>query len=256
MGVVGLRTQPFALQRAFWGAFNGAQLVFTALLTATGICVALLARVVTGDCRWPLWMAARCWAPALLRGAGARLQVEGLERVDWSRPQVFVANHESVIDVCALFRAMPVSLRFVLKQELARVPFVGWYARAMGMVFVERGNARSARRHLREAVELLGNGASLCAFPEGTRSRHGNVGAFKGGAFQTAIDAGVPVVPVAISGSGDVLPAGGFRVRPGTIVVRFGEPLPTHGLGNSDRHALASRAHDVVTALLHGHRAA
>src|SRR3546814_11073406 len=87
-------------------------------------------------------MAARVGAPGLLWGAGARLQVSGLEQVDWSRNHVFVANHQSTIDICALFRAAPVPLHFLLKQEMTKVPFVGWYAKAMGMVFIDRSNRR------------------------------------------------------------------------------------------------------------------
>jgi 1-acyl-sn-glycerol-3-phosphate acyltransferase len=238
------------MSRLGWACFNALQLVFTLLWTAGWICLALLVRVLTGGRHWPLRMAARCWAPGLLRGAGARLEVEGLERIDWSRPHVFVANHQSMIDICALFRALPVPVRFVLKQELAKVPFVGWYARAMGMVFIERSSARNAARQLHGAVDTVRAGASVCAFPEGTRSRDGNVAPFKGGAFQLAIEAGVPVVPVAIMGSGAVLPAAGFRVRPGRIVLRVGEPLPTNQLTREDRNALARHAHDAVVALM------
>jgi len=249
MSVV-VRSRSLPLRNAGWLAFNALQLVFTLLWTAGWICLALLLRTIGGE-RLPLRMAARCWAPGLLGGAGAQLQVEGLEHVDWSRPHVLVANHQSIIDVCALFRAVPVPLRFVLKQEMARVPFVGWYARRMGMVFIERGRARSSPQRLRDAVALVRAGAHLCAFPEGTRSRDGSVGPFKGGVLQVAIGAGVPVLPVAISGSGAVLPTSGFRVRPGTIHVRIGTPIATAGLEVEDRNALARRARDAVIDLLH-----
>jgi 1-acyl-sn-glycerol-3-phosphate acyltransferase len=240
------------MSRLAWLLFNALQLLFTLLWTAGWICLALLVRVLTGGRHWPLRMASRCWAPGLLHGAGARLEVHGLERVDWSRPHVFVANHQSMIDICALFRALPVPVRFVLKQELAKVPFVGWYARAMGMVFIERASARSSARRLHAAVDVVRGGASVCAFPEGTRSRDGRVGPFKGGAFQLAIEAGVCVVPVAIEGSGRVLPASGFRVRPGIIVLRIGDPLPTQGLAPHDRNTLAQQARAAVVALLEG----
>jgi 1-acyl-sn-glycerol-3-phosphate acyltransferase len=180
------------------------------------------------------------------------LRVEGAERVDWSRPLVLVANHASMIDIPALFRAVPVPLRFVLKREIARVPFVGWYARLMGMAFIDRGNARDAKRKLSDAAEQLRDAATFAAFPEGTRGKDGTIGPFKGGALQLAIEAGVPVLPVAIEGSGRVLPPTGFSVRPGEIVVRFGDPIETTGMTPQDRNALAQRARESVVALRQG----
>ena len=234
-----------------WVAFNALQLIYTVAWTAGCIALALLVLLLTGGRRWlPLRMASRLWAPGLLIGAGAKLRIEGLERVDFSKPHVFVANHQSMIDVCALFRALPVPIRFVIKQEIARVPFIGWYARAMGMVFIERGHAREAAERLHGVVSIVRAGASLCAFPEGTRSRDGSIRPFKGGAFQVALQGGLPVVPIAIAGSGAVLPARGFRVRPGTITLRIGDPIPTAGLHAGDRHALAQRAHDAIAAML------
>lgn len=246
------------IRRLVWTAFNAVQFAFTLLWTAAWISAALLVYALLRDRHWPLRMASRCWAPGLLHGAGARLRVEGLEHVDWSRPHMFVANHQSVIDICALFRAAPVPLRFLLKQEMTRVPFVGWYAKAMGMVFIDRGNRRAATAFLRQTAEVLRGGASVCIFPEGTRSRSGAIAPFKGGAFQAAIDAGADVVPVALQGTGAVLsPDGFFRVRPGVIVVRFGAPLATtDAAGAVDRQALADRARAaIVTMLADGRRA-
>ncbi|HEX7370231.1 MAG TPA: lysophospholipid acyltransferase family protein [Rhodanobacteraceae bacterium] len=255
MSVVSVEARVASPKRAAWIVFNFLQLTYTIAWSAGCITLALAVLVLTGGHRrLPLRMASRLWAPGLLNGAGARLRVEGLERVDFSRPHVFVANHQSIIDVCALFRALPVPIRFVIKQEIAKVPFIGWYARAMGMVFIERGHAREAAERLHAVVSLVRHGENLCAFPEGTRSRDGAIGPFKGGAFQVALQAGVPVVPIAISGSGSVLPASGFRVRPGTITLRIGDPIATAGLHAGDRHALAHRAHAAVVALASGAR--
>ena len=212
---------------------------------------ALLLLLLCGGRRhWPLRMASRIWAPGLLRGAGARLQIEGFDTVDFSKPCIVVANHQSMIDVCVLFRALPVPLCFVMKDELAKVPVVGTYARAMGMVFIERGAAREATRRMRRASALFAAGLSVCGFPEGTRSRHGEVGQFKGGIFKFAIENGMPILPVAIQGSGTVLPANGFRVRPGRIRIRAGQLIYTAGLGPSDRSALATRSREAVVSLL------
>ena len=238
-----------------WRVWNTVQFAFTLAWTAGWITLALLVRPFSGPgARLPLRMAARCWAPGLLWGAGARLQVEGRERIDFSRPCLFVANHQSVIDICALFRAIPVPLRFLLKQEMKRVPFVGWYACATGMLFIVRDSARAGALFRRQAAARLADGQSLCLCPEGTRSRDGTMGPFKAGSLQSAIDAGVDVVPVALHGAGRVLPVDGFfRVRPGTIRVGFGVPLRTRVDGRPvSRQMLAEQAQARVQAILDG----
>lgn len=240
------------LTRLGWAVFNALQFAFTLVWTAGWITLALLVRWLTRSDRPPLRMAARLWAPGLMFGAGARFEVEGLEHVDWSKPCVLVSNHQSVIDICALFRAVPVPLRFVLKHEMTKVPFVGYYARTMGMVFIERAAKRSAVRSLRQAAERVRSGATICIFPEGTRSHDARVAPFKPGAFEVALAAGVPVVPVAMSGTGAVVPGGSFRVRPGLIRVRFGAPLRIpEGPSGEVRVQLAEQAHDAVVGLLH-----
>ena len=243
--------EPLPLRLA-WTAFNTFQLLFTLLWTAGCISLALLVRAVLRDAHVPLRMAAWLWAPGLLGGAGAKVIVEGAERVDWSRPYVLVATHASIIDICALFRATPVPLRFMLKQEMTRVPFVGWYAKAMGMCFIERdGNRASMVKSLRAATAIVKAQQTLCIFPEGTRNRDGVVGPFKPGAFQVAIAAGVQVVPVAMSGSGAILPPYSFRVRPGTIRVRFGAPIDLpEGAPADVRDRLAVQARQAVVDMM------
>ncbi|TZF87864.1 lysophospholipid acyltransferase family protein [Cognatilysobacter lacus] len=237
--------------RLLWPIANAIQLGFTLVWTAAGISVAMLVRAITRDTRLPLRMASSLWAPGLLAGAGARLDVRGVENVDWSKPCVLVATHESVIDICALFRAVPVPLRFMLKQEMTRMPMVGWYAKSMGMCFIERdGNRASMVRSLRAAGAIVQAGQVLCIFPEGTRNSDGRVGEFKPGAFQVALGAGVPVVPVAMSGAGAILPPYSFRVRPGTIRLRIGRPIIPTGSGAEARDRIAAEARQAVVDLL------
>lgn len=238
--------------RYAWTVCNSVQFILTLLWTAVWITLALLVHVILRDRHWPLRMASRCWAPGLFWIGGARLRVEGLDNVDWTRNHMLVANHQSTIDICALFRAVPVPLRFLLKHEMTRVPLVGWYAKAMGMVFIDRSNRRAATAFLKQSAQVLRDGANLCIFPEGTRSLTGEVAPFKGGAFQSAIDGGVDVVPVALEGTGAVLyPRGFFHARPGTIRVSFAKPLPTMtDTGPVDRQVLAADAHASIIAML------
>lgn len=235
-----------------WRLLNILQLVYTLVWTVGWISLALLLRPFTGaEARLPLRMASRCWAPGLLAGGPVRLLVEGVERIDWSRPYLIVANHQSVIDICALFRAVPVPLRFLLKQEMKHVPFVGWYAQATGMLFIVRDDRRAGPQLRRDAAAMLASGRSLCLFPEGTRSRDGQLAPFKAGSMQAAIDAGVEILPVALDGAGQVLPAAGFfNARPGTIRVGFGQPLAVReGESLVPRQQLAAQAQAQVAAM-------
>src|SRR5690554_568703 len=258
---VNQHVETVSLPRSFprrWGqrALNMVQFAWTMVWTAACISAALAVHAMTGGRRRaPLRMASWLWAPGLLAFAG-RVEVEGAGRVDWSRPYVLVANHESVIDIAVLFRAVPVPLHFLLKQEMTRMPFVNWYARAMGMVFIPRDDRRAATASLRRSADAVRSGAVLCIFPEGTRSRDGKLGPFKPGAFQTAIEAGAQVVPVALEGTGAVLPPDRlFRARPGPMRVRFGAPLALEVDGQKQsRQALAARAQAAVEALLRARR--
>ncbi|MCD7099865.1 lysophospholipid acyltransferase family protein [Stenotrophomonas sp. MMGLT7] len=231
-----------------WCLWNLLQLGFTLAFTAAGISCALALLALTRRPDRVLRMGATWWGPVLLAGAGARLVVEGRENVDFSRNYLFVSNHQSVIDICALFVALPVPLRFLLKQEMLKVPFVNWYARATGMLFLDRDSRRAGALVRRRAAAALAQGRDLCLFPEGTRSRGGELAGFKAGLLQAAIDAGVAVVPVALDGAGKILPVQGlFRVRPGIIRVRIGAPIEAAGL---DRQELTRRAHAAVGRML------
>jgi len=235
-----------------WLPLNLAQGIFTVLWSAFWISVALALATLVRRPAPSLWLARRVWAPGLVYGALARVRVSGLERLDPSRPALFVANHQSWIDVPALFMAIPGPLRFLAKRELAGVPFLGAYIRAMGMVFVDRSNSRRATSSVGRAADLLGRGHHLVSFPEGTRSRDGRPGPFRSGGFGAALESGADVVPVALVGPARVLPRDGFKVRPGRIEVRIGHPIATAGLEPSERAALARRAEAAVRALLAG----
>ena len=228
-----------------WRLLNLVQLVWVAAWSAGWITLALLVRLVTGSPRASLAMARRFWAPGILLGAGARLELHGLERVDFRRPHLFAANHQSIIDIPVLFRALPVPLRFVAKEKLRRVPFLGRYIAAMGMVYVRLDSRVKGVDAVGEVAKLLAAGESVLTFPVGTRGVPGRVAPFKPGALAPAIQAATPVVPVAIEGTGQVVPPGGFRGRPGRIRLFVGAPIATEGLSLSDRAELARRVRAV-----------
>jgi len=231
-------------------ALDVLQITAAALWTLACVLAALAVLLATRSRRVPLAMARRLWAPGLLAIGGVRLRVIGGERLDLSGPTVFASNHQSYLDVPVLFAALPVPLSFVLKKELRRMPLVGWYAAAMGMVFVDRRRRRGARDSVGHATALLRSGSSVVLFPEGTRSRDGELAAFKSGGFAAPIAAGASVVPIAIDGAGRVLPPRGFAVRPGTVRVVIGSPIPVDDLAEQDRRTLASQVRVRVGELL------
>lgn len=235
-----------------WALLNAVQAVYTSAWSVLWISLALLMLVVTFGRRVPLAMARKCWAPGLLWGAGAKLEAHGAERIDARQSYVFVANHSSIMDIPVLFAALPVNVRFVLKRNLAWVPFIGWYAWAMGMIFVDRHDRPKAIAVLGRAAGTIRPGASVVAFPEGTRSPGGKVLPFKKGAIMLALGAGVPIVPVALSGTRAVLPPGGFRVRPGTIKVAVGEPIFTAVSGPDQSDVVSETVRLSLKELLDG----
>jgi 1-acyl-sn-glycerol-3-phosphate acyltransferase len=217
--------------------------------TVLCITAALLVVATTGNRRGALEMARTRWAPGVLRIGCCRLHCRIEAPLDPHLPWLFASNHQSMVDIPALFAVLPVAPRFLAKRELARVPLLGWYMAAVGMVFVERGRRTSASEGTRELAAVLRRGGSILAFPEGTRSPDGSLQRFKSGALAAAIDSGVPVVPVAIEGSRHVLRRGSALLRSGTIRVAIGTPLPTAGLDRTQRRSLAARVEAAVAAL-------
>ncbi|MEN9798564.1 MAG: hypothetical protein RL653_2260 [Pseudomonadota bacterium] len=232
--------------KAFGGIVSAARLACVFAWTAGLITLALVFRLVTFSPRASLWLARRAWAPGVLWLCGAKLELEPLPPLDWSRPYVFVMNHQSGLDICCAFVAVPTGLRFVAKHTLAYVPFLGWFMWATGMVFIDRSNRFKAMASLKKAGERIRAGASILMYPEGTRSKDGTVLPFKKGPFLVALEAGVPVVPVAVEGSAQVLAATGLRIRPGTIRVKVGMPVASEGRG---RVELLSEVRTAVLAL-------
>jgi 1-acyl-sn-glycerol-3-phosphate acyltransferase len=237
------------MRKMLWRLVNSLQLVVLLIWTLWWIVVALLVFLVTGNRRRSLAVARRIWGPSAVALLGGSLEVDGQHRFDFSQAHLVAANHESLIDIPTLFAALPTGVRFLAKQEVKKIPFFGWYATAMGMVFIDRRDSSAAAASIDQVSELLNEAESLVSFPEGTRSRSGEVAPFKTGVFVAAIKAGVPVVLVAISGAAQVLPPDGLKFRPGKIRVAIGRPIPTASLSVEDRRQLADEVREKIVEL-------
>ncbi|MEO8636043.1 MAG: lysophospholipid acyltransferase family protein [Gemmatimonadales bacterium] len=191
----------------------------------------------------------RDYGHCLIRWNKLDIRAEGLEHTAGATPCVYASNHPSWFDIPALVTLLPGSLRFVAKQELMRVPLFGAALRTGGHIGIDRHNLDSAVAAYAAAGQTIRSGKSAVVFVEGTRSRDGRLLPFKKGAFVLAIVAQVPVIPVVVVGSFHVLPRGSFRPRPGPIVVRIGQPIPTAGLGYEDRDRLSAQCRAAMLGL-------
>ncbi|ORJ57704.1 1-acyl-sn-glycerol-3-phosphate acyltransferase [Geothermobacter hydrogeniphilus] len=173
---------------------------------------------------------ARLWGRIGLVLTGISLELESLEQIPRDRPVVFMANHQSNADILALLAGIPVQFRWLAKAELFRIPAFGGAMRRAGYIPVERGDRRKALEGMKTAAARIAAGSSVVIFPEGTRTEDGRLQEFKKGGFMVALQSGVPIVPVAIRGSYQVMPKYGRVVHGGRIRVTFFPPIETRDL--------------------------
>jgi 1-acyl-sn-glycerol-3-phosphate acyltransferase len=192
---------------------------------------------------------ARIWSGMILRGLSIPLEVEQEQELDPDRPFLFMSSHRSVFDIFALFLATRHSLRMVAKRELFFIPVFGWALWMCGFIPIDRSNRESAIRSLEEAARKVREGISVLVFPEGTRGPGDGLLPFKKGGFVLALEAGVPVVPIAILGSERIMPKGSLKVGRGRIQVRMGRPIPTAGRGSRDRDLLMGEVRRAIQTL-------
>jgi 1-acyl-sn-glycerol-3-phosphate acyltransferase len=193
--------------------------------------------------------AARLWARIILWAAPVRLEIENAELVPADTPLVFMANHESWLDIPVLLVAIPGQVRFLAKKSLFSVPFLGWAMRAMGFIPVDRKNRREAVRSFEQAADRIRAGRPVLVFPEETRSTTGELLPLQRGGFLIALKAHLPIVPVGLEGPARCLPKYSYLLRPGTITVRFGAPIPTAGLGLAAKSELMERTSAAIERL-------
>lgn len=186
---------------------------------------------------------ARAWSWLILKTTGVTVEVSG-SLPPGGRSYVFASNHQSIYDIPVLFWTLALQLRIIAKASLGGFPFLGWHLQRAGHLLVDRDNPGAGV--LKKMQRMVMQQASLIIFPEGTRSRDGIVGRFKGGVFLLAIDSSLPVVPVSISGSRHVMLKGRLMTCPGHVRVTVHPPIDTAGMTRADARALAARVRDEV----------
>ena len=219
----------------------------TAFFSLVAITAALL-----GDRTGRIWWtyAAQVWARQLLAAGGAtEIYTEGTEKLQTGTAAIVMCNHESHFDPPALIRSSPGTLRFLTKHSLFYFPIFGLALWAIGFIPINRGKSFKARRSIDRAAQLIAGGRMILIFPEGTRSRSGEMLAFKKGGFVLATKSGVPIIPAAIAGTREILPPGWTCRGRGPIVLLIGEPIETTGYTIAQKHELMAKVEQEIIAL-------
>ena len=191
---------------------------------------------------------ARRWAQKGLAMNGSSIQVSGIENVPRNGGLLFVGNHQSNFDIPILVGHVPRDKGFIAKLELLKVPAFSRWMKNIGCIFIDRNDPRQALDTINEAAERINAGHSMVIFPEGTRSADGSIGVFKAGSLRLAIKSGVPIVPVTISGSKDIMPKGSSIIKSASVKVIISPPMRPEEFEGMDSRQIAEKVRNVIVS--------
>lgn len=181
------------------------------------------------------------------------VKVTGAESIDPNRSYIVVANHQSQYDIFLVYGWLPIDFRWVMKMELRKVPILGYYCFKAGHIFVDRSDSRAAIESINRAKSKIKDGTSVVFFPEGTRSTTGELLKFKKGAFKFAVDMGLPILPVTIAGTRNILPANSISLFPGSAEMIIHPPIECAGMNDDAIGELMEKTRLVISAGLERH---
>lgn len=190
---------------------------------------------------------AKIWAKMILFLANTRVEIIGVENILMKKPQIFMANHQSDFDILVVLAHLPGQFRWIVKKELFNIPLFGAAMRNAGYIEIDRQSHEKAMMSIEEAARKLRAGKSIMSFPEGTRSKDENVKPFKKGMFYLAIKSGVPIVPISIIGSREVMPKRSLQITPGQITMVIDRPIDVSGYSLENRQELIDRIRNIIT---------
>ncbi|OGP78308.1 MAG: hypothetical protein A2Z13_10785 [Deltaproteobacteria bacterium RBG_16_64_85] len=228
---------------------NALQLFLIGILTLVfGVPGTLLALLLPGKAlkgKLFLWVS-KNYSRIVLLALGVKVAGRGLENIDVGKPYVFMSNHVSHADSPALASVIPHPLHWVFKKELSKIPVFGWILLAGGQIMIDRSDPEGSKAVLERALAGLSGNNSVMIYPEGTRSRDGKLQPLKKGGFWMALQAGLPIVPVRVSGTREIVAADTLRIRPGNVVVEVFPPIPTVGKAAADLPELMRQVQEVM----------
>lgn len=214
--------------------------------------ISLVASLLERDGAWQHRIA-RTWAKVGLAISGSSLEIIGAEFLSQHQTAVYVCNHLSYMDTPAIFAALPFQFRILARSNLWKLPFIGWHLNRSGQIAVNVDNPRTSITSLNHGVRALKAGMPLFAFPEGGRAQDGHLATFMSGPSYMAIRAGVPIVPMALVGTYELLPMHGRHFIPQKIKLVVGEPISTEGHSAREAEALTARARAIIHELYYCH---
>jgi len=189
----------------------------------------------------------KMWARWVIWSTGIQYEIDGLDNLNLDKQYIFMSNHESALDIVLGVAAIPFNIVFLAKKELFKVPIFGWAMNSSGMIKIDRENPEMSRKSVSEAVEtLMHSSFSTLIYPEGTRSNGEELLPFKKGGFILAIRTQLPVVPITILGSGNVLPKGTLAIKKSHIKMIIDNPIPTLGMDINDKDQLLQDCRNII----------
>lgn len=174
------------------------------------------------------------------------VKVKGREHIKKNQSYVVISNHQSHYDIFVVYGWLLMDLKFVMKQELRKVPFIGWACEVLKFIYIDRSDKQKAIESLNKAKSRIVNGTSVIFFPEGTRSKDGSIGTFKKGAFKMAIDLNLEILPVTVNGTRKILPSSSFNLLPGFAEMIVHPPISPSGYSDNNINELIQKARNVI----------
>lgn len=188
------------------------------------------------------------WARLTAYAAFMRLRITGRDNIDPSQSYVIVVNHQSAMDIIALYGWLGIDFRWVMKQEIRKVPFLGYACYRVGHVYIDRKNQAAAIQSLEAAKERIHSGTSVLFFPEGTRTASSALKPFKKGAFKMALDLGLPILPITLNGTDHVMPTKSLDLMPGKVDLTIHKAIATDGMTEADIEDVMQKSFDAINS--------
>lgn len=220
------------------------------VLVATTLTALLTIVVCTfGDASTSSYYLAKVWAKIVCWVSLVKVTIKGRENIDTETSYVFVANHQGAYDIFAIYGYLGHNFKWMMKKSLEKIPLVGYACRRAGQIFVDNSSPAAVRKTMEEAEKRLQGGMSVVAFPEGTRSKNGKMRPFKRGAYQLAVEFGLPVVPITIEGAYEIMPKDAKIPKWGHVILTIHKPIYVSEQGH-DLAQLIEKSYDAISSAL------